>query len=201
MPESERTGARIYVFGGGLHEKVPVNDQAMYCLDLDKLFWVVISAPCSKSPSPRLGHSISVIGTKLYIFGGMDTDRAYDDLFVFDTITNSWSCPVTTGSKPSPRCAHAATVVGTKIYIHGGTILNGVPVVMDDLYSFDTGSLEWNVCKIKDSKPRLDSALTTLILGAENAEISLALFGGLNLEGIYNDMVIFNSCALNITGI
>lgn len=75
---------RLYVFGGGLAGDIPVPDSDVYCLDLDSLFWVRISADNEICPSPRLGHSLTLLNDSMYCFGGMDQKFMYNDMYKFD---------------------------------------------------------------------------------------------------------------------
>ena len=100
--------SRVYVFGGGLHNNVPVDDCNTYCLDLstsrlvyvialvstslilfffrlDSLRWVMVSGERALHPTKRLGHTLTMIGGKMYLFGGLCGDQTLDDLWVFDT--------------------------------------------------------------------------------------------------------------------
>ena len=74
----------IYIFGGGLAGDIPVPDCAVYCLDLDSLFWVRISIQQDICPSPRLGHTLSIIQDSIYCFGGMDKQEMYNEMYKFD---------------------------------------------------------------------------------------------------------------------
>jgi N-acetylneuraminic acid mutarotase len=118
----------------------------------------------------------------------MDNDKTFDDLFIFNTITKSWSKPETTGHKPSRRCAHSATVIGTKFYIYGGSDLNVFPPeTMNDMYCLNTELMEWSTFVMVESKPRLNAAMLPISV---NGLDTLLLFGGLDLEGVYNDIVL-----------
>jgi hypothetical protein len=75
---------RLYVFGGGLAGEIPVPDSNVYCLDLDSLFWVKLSAPNDICPSPRLGHSLTALDDNMYCFGGMDQKEMYGDMYKFN---------------------------------------------------------------------------------------------------------------------
>jgi N-acetylneuraminic acid mutarotase len=37
------------------------------------------------SPAARSRHTTTLVGTKLYVFGGGDDSRVYNDLYVLDT--------------------------------------------------------------------------------------------------------------------
>lgn len=86
---------RVYLFGGGQQNNVPISDSNTYCLDignievtvnyLDSLRWFMVSGDRSLHPSKRLGHSLTVIGKKIYLFGGLCNNDIMNDLWVFDT--------------------------------------------------------------------------------------------------------------------
>jgi hypothetical protein len=88
------------------------------------------------SPAARSRHTATVVGSKLYVFGGGDDSRVYNDLYVLDcglcigdlksksdskTETMSWSRPTAKGVIPSARWGHTAEYIGDgKILIFGG---------------------------------------------------------------------------------
>ena len=45
----------------------------------------MVSGDRSLHPSKRLGHSLTVIGKKIYLFGGLCNNDILSDLWVFDT--------------------------------------------------------------------------------------------------------------------
>ena len=59
-------------------------------------------------PTKRSGHTATLIGSELFIFGGGDGNALVNDLFVFDMLSESWSQPAVTGAVPSPRSRHTA---------------------------------------------------------------------------------------------
>ena len=84
-------------------------------------------------PSPRTGHSVTRVGSKVLIFGGHGDDGwlvkqhvYYDDLFVVDMEVGRWR-KLDGGNNlsqnkptPSPRAFHTVTVVGKKVLLIGG---------------------------------------------------------------------------------
>ena len=58
---------------------------------------------------PRSGHSATLIGDVIYIFGGIDSDsKVYDSLLAFDTENKELKKMKTKGIIPKARSAHAA---------------------------------------------------------------------------------------------
>uniref|UniRef100_A0A8V5GDQ9 Rab9 effector protein with kelch motifs n=1 Tax=Melopsittacus undulatus TaxID=13146 RepID=A0A8V5GDQ9_MELUD len=74
----------LYVFGGGEKGAEPVRDQRLHVFDTATLTW---SQPDThgEPPSPRHGHVVVAVGTKLFIHGGLAGDVFYNDLFCIDT--------------------------------------------------------------------------------------------------------------------
>ncbi|OIT05943.1 acyl-coa-binding domain-containing protein 5 [Nicotiana attenuata] len=59
----------------------------------------------------RGGHSVTLAGTSLVIFGGQDANRSLlNDLHILDLETMTWDEMGTLGVPPSPRSDHAAAV-------------------------------------------------------------------------------------------
>lgn len=71
--------------------------------------------PSENAPSPRVGHSAAVIDGCIYIYGGSASigGRPIEEdgvVWVFDTISNSWTClhPSQDSPKPTSRVFNAA---------------------------------------------------------------------------------------------
>jgi dynein heavy chain len=90
-------------------------------------------------PSPRAGHSATLVGDNIYIFGGYGgmgySRRDLDDLYIFNTIHMTWSKVQAKGSAPDKRSGHQACAVEKKIYIFGGS---NSAMQFTDLYTLDT---------------------------------------------------------------
>ena len=101
-------------------------------------------------PCPRRGHSAVVMGSCMYIFGGLYGFSKYlNDLCVYDGETNSWSKARIVGAlKPPPRAWHSCTVIGNgnsahwkQMLVFGGTA--GRCVFFNDVWIFDAHSMSW----------------------------------------------------------
>lgn len=85
------------------------------------------------NPIGRRSHSAFVYNGKLLTFGGYNglLGEHYNDLWCFDTVTNTWSEVVTQGKDngcwtgigvgPSPRRRQSCCLIGSKLYLFGGT--------------------------------------------------------------------------------
>eukprot|EP00842_Homolaphlyctis_polyrhiza_P002413 jgi/Hompol1/3172/HPOL_003146-RA len=156
---------RIFAFGGGIQSNIPVPDTAMYCLDMDRLFWAKVhSGGDSDAPQARLGHAICAIGSKTY----------------------KWTRLETRGDVPTARCAHTTTVVGTWIVLYGGMAWRPAPCGLDEIYVLDTESLVWRVINAAHEPPaapgpRIDH--DAFLIGPNR----IGVFGGMDFTGTFND--------------
>ncbi|KAJ3104628.1 Multiple epidermal growth factor-like domains protein 8 [Phlyctochytrium planicorne] len=148
-----RTGDRLYIFGGGFEGEQPVDDAAVYCLDVDAMLWIQLTPSTIPknvaNPTPRFGHTLSMIGTCLFSFGGFSMpDRTItNELWVFDTVRRAWKqLEYQSEYTPKPRYGHSSCIVNDqRLLIYAGMSKNeGKPFVLDDLAELDLG--DWVLC-------------------------------------------------------
>jgi host cell factor len=67
-------GNRLIIFGGMLEYGKYSND--LYELDVSKWIWRKVNPSCISCslPSPRLGHSFTLIDQRIYLFGGLENE-------------------------------------------------------------------------------------------------------------------------------
>ena len=74
-----------------------------------------------QKPSPRACHSLNKINKKLYLFGGYDGQRCYEEMIILDLEKMQWIHPESVkGIKPISRNAHTMTSYQTKLILFGG---------------------------------------------------------------------------------
>ncbi|EGG14036.1 hypothetical protein DFA_11799 [Cavenderia fasciculata] len=155
---SVSVGHKVYIFGGNNNDengRYQVLDD-LHVLDTVTMTWeqpeVTGKKPCSRS-----GHCMTAIGTKLFLFGGGIwnesqgwTDK-FNDIHVFDTETNHWSKPVTTGDVQTSTFA-ISFAIGRFLFIFGG---GSKPrhCVTNDIYILDTDNFNWSVPAIEEPRP------------------------------------------------
>ncbi|KAL6782490.1 hypothetical protein ACKKBG_A06980 [Auxenochlorella protothecoides x Auxenochlorella symbiontica] len=122
-------------------------------------------APARALHAPRGGHSASLLGTGLYVFGGEDAHRrALADLLVLDLPSMTWTAPLTTGKAPAPRTAHVATVWRERyLVIFGG---GSVAHCFDDVHVLDTATLEWSQPEVEGPVPPPRAGHAAAVLGS-----------------------------------
>ena len=107
------------ILWGGRNDEGACNIVFVY--DVHKQLWTVPTVFGSK-PGSRDGHSASVVGSAMYIFGGFedDTERFSQDIYRLDLTTFTWTQVLTHGLPPKWRDFHSASSIGNRLYIFGG---------------------------------------------------------------------------------
>ncbi|KAK6123931.1 hypothetical protein DH2020_042328 [Rehmannia glutinosa] len=174
---------KIIIFGGfgGIGRHARRND--LLILDTDSGVMDIISA--AGAPSPRLGHTSSLIGDFLYLIGGRaDPMNILNEVWVYNMAKKEWKLLQCSGSFFPPRHRHTAVVVGSKIYVFGGIYNDSI---LSSLYVLDTETSEWSEIKSHGDQPgpRHSHSMDT-------KESKLYLFGGYNGEKALGDLYSFD---------
>ncbi|CAJ0758109.1 13112_t:CDS:10 [Entrophospora sp. SA101] len=132
-------GSKMYVFGGS-YEGYYLND--LIALDLASInspgpSWEFINFS-NQPPSGRTGHISCSYNNKIYIFGGMDGSKCYNDTWCFDLQTNQWAELAYNGYVPYPRHGCGSTIIEDTIYLFGGKTFENQE--LGDLVAFKIGS-------------------------------------------------------------
>lgn len=145
-----------------------------------------------KEPHPLVGATTTILGDKLYVFGGRRLSRAKpqltSNLYELDLIRRHWTKLETKGDIPNPRYFHSVCALGdTKLVCYGG--MSPAPgsesggdsqaevVVMSDIHIYDAPTRVWKKVATSDS-PQGRYAHCTAILpsgaffGSANAPMS-----------------------------
>ncbi|KAJ0395717.1 hypothetical protein P43SY_006365 [Pythium insidiosum] len=108
-----------------------------------------VAARNSEPPTRRSGHTLSIIGSNGFLFGGCDYKEPpgpTNDLFVLRINTSSpceWEkLKMPLVNAPLPRWKHSATVVDGKIYVFGG--FHNSTTRFNDLWVFNPITMDWS---------------------------------------------------------
>ncbi|XP_036389286.1 F-box only protein 42-like [Megalops cyprinoides] len=95
-------------------------------------------------PPPMAGHSSSVIGTKMVVFGGsLGARQMSNEVWVLDLEQWSWSKPSITGTSPHPRGGQSQIVIDDKtLLILGGC--GGPNALLKDAWLLHMGAPPWS---------------------------------------------------------
>ncbi|KUJ18740.1 uncharacterized protein LY89DRAFT_643198 [Mollisia scopiformis] len=129
-----------------------------------------------REPHPLVGATTTILGDKLYVFGGRILSRTRpaltSDLYELDLIRRHWTKIETGGDIPPPRYFHSVCALGdTKLVCYGG--MSPAPtqgqvqpvaaaqnaqdaqpevVVMSDIYIYDAPTKMWSFIPTQDDK-------------------------------------------------
>ncbi|KAM7264602.1 hypothetical protein ACFE04_002285 [Oxalis oulophora] len=173
----------IFIFGGfggmGRHERK--NDAFLLDPSLGTL--QVMSTKCA--PSPRLGHTSSLVRDNVFMIGGRaDPLNILNDVWVFSTAMNEWKLAGCSGDDFLNRHRHASAVIGADVYVFGG--LNN-DRIFSSLHVLNTDSLQWKELSAGGEWPcaRHSHAMVS-------CKSHLYVFGGYNDEMALGDFYSFD---------
>ena len=101
---------------GGLNQRTRYND--VWIMDVEEKCWKQVE-PEGEAPMPRAHHTATLIGNKVYVFGGYGGNgQALQDLIALDLgepgeRKMSWEEIETQGVPPTPRFDHQAAYFPT----------------------------------------------------------------------------------------
>ncbi|KAF7304735.1 hypothetical protein MKEN_01187600 [Mycena kentingensis (nom. inval.)] len=144
------------------------------------LYWS--KAPVFGTTPVRImrSHTVTLIDSTAWLFGGCDDKDCGRDVFCFDTETMQWTRPDTNGETPPPSRAHTATAVDRRIVVYGG---GQGSTYYDSVYVFDTVMRRWSKPTISGPKPPPRRAHTAVLYKGK-----IYMFGGGNGMTALNDV-------------
>ncbi|XP_034112127.1 host cell factor isoform X1 [Drosophila albomicans] len=163
-------GTRMFVFGGMIEYGKYSNE--LYELQATKWEWRKMypeSPDNGLPPCPRLGHSFTMVGEKIFLFGGLANEsddpknnipKYLNDLYILDTRgvhshNGKWIIPKTFGDSPPPRESHTGISFISKdskklrLLVYGG--MSGCR--LGDLWLLDTDSMTWEKPRTRGQAP------------------------------------------------
>lgn len=179
-------GSKLFTFGINEKEKSKFIGRP-WIFDTETMHWSRPEVSGTLPESFQLkAHTAAAVGKKIFMFGGGDTNSYFDKLLVFDTETNIWSSPETSGDQPSSRRALCSAVVGDCLYIFGG---GDGQTPLDDLFSLNLKTLFWKKYPKKGKNwptPRGYQSCTPV-------NDKLYILGGSNISTCFSDGVVFDT--------
>lgn len=178
-------GSRLLVFGGMIEYGRYSND--LYELQTANWEWRHVRPKAPKNdapPCPRLGHSFTMIGSQVFLFGGLANDsddpkdnipRYLNDLYVLDTRPGQpvmqWEKPVCFGNAPSPRESHSAIA-----YIPKSSSTNSTTANNNNLSTNTNNNNTNNTSSLSSSN---GCPTSTSSNGVSTAGAKLIIYGGM----------------------
>lgn len=121
-----------------------------------------------EAPPPVSCPSAAVLGTDLYLFGGVhdyygaDRYTFHDHLYRFDTVERHWTRLAPTGPAPSPRAFTAAVADPRRgcLYVFGGTRYERITPTgvegyqaFDELWAYQPDENRWHLLSAPEAGP------------------------------------------------
>ncbi|CAO2836704.1 unnamed protein product [Amaranthus hypochondriacus] len=171
------------------HTKDPSETIQVRTFDTQTSTWSILKT-YGKPPVSRGGHSVTLVGSTLVIFGGQNANRTLlNDLHLLDLETMTWDEFDAVGVPPSPRSDHAAAVHAERyLLIFGG---GSHAACFNDLHVLDLQAMEW-------SRPTQQGDIPTPRAGHAGVTIGENWFiigGGDNKSGA-SETVVLNMSTL-----
>ncbi|KAH8168652.1 gti1/Pac2 family protein [Sarocladium implicatum] len=142
-------GNAFIVHGGDTKiEETDILDETLYLLNTATLHWSR-AIPNGARPRGRYGHTLNILGSKIFIFGGQDEGFFFNDLSAFDlnglqSPDNQWETLQRVGDspdQPAGRTNHTMVTYKDKLYLFGGT--NGEQW-FNDVWCWDPHTNKWS---------------------------------------------------------
>ena len=147
--------------------------------------------PAGPRPPGRYGHTLNILGSKIYIFGGQVEGYFFNDLVAFDLnalqqATNKWEILIQNtidggpphGQIPPARTNHTMITWQDRLYLFGGT--DGIHWY-NDVWSYSPHSNSWTELECIGYIPAAREGHAAALVGDV-----MYIFGGRNEEG--NDL-------------
>lgn len=171
----------VYLFGGQDAEGRCSDELVQYDINLRRFTRPALH----ERPAPRYNHAMCLLGERIYVYGGTDGRRVFDDLWCFDTAAGRFERMVYESGRqrPAPLHCHAmGALSGTELLIFGG--------YTDASLRFSSSYYVYNTStNIMQAAP-LGQAGPEAVAGASLTPLagSLYLFGGCGLKGFVNEL-------------
>eukprot|EP01127_Copromyxa_protea_P009545 TRINITY_DN2261_c0_g1_i1.p1 TRINITY_DN2261_c0_g1~~TRINITY_DN2261_c0_g1_i1.p1 ORF type:complete len:525 (-),score=82.62 TRINITY_DN2261_c0_g1_i1:143-1717(-) len=194
------------------HSSVVVNDHLLcfggFCDDLTQNHTLLLQTTANGVPKDakmfqlrvrgdippaRERHTASLIGKNMFVIGGYNrsSDLYFNSVYIFDTVSLTWSKVDTRGNIPERRCGHTASVIDGKIWIFGGRVKvklgdsfldDSVTQYRNDVYCYDPERSEWSRYEPIGHGPSGRALATATVVGRK-----IYIFGGANSVGNRHD--------------
>ncbi|XP_030532409.1 rab9 effector protein with kelch motifs-like [Rhodamnia argentea] len=140
---------KMIVIGGEDARDYHFSD--VHILDTDTMMWMELNTT-GHMLAPRAGHSTVTFGKIVFVYGGYtEAQKLYDDLYMLDVESATWTKVTAAGSGPSARFSMAGDCLdpvrsGVLVFVGG---CNRSLEALDDIYYLHTGI-------IREHKQRLE---------------------------------------------
>ena len=139
------------------------------------------------SPSSLMGHTMTSLGTSIYMFGGLTEEGVPSNtLYKFSIEYLNWTI-IDTTTQPDPRAYHAQVTLGDRIWVFGGK--ESASKIFSDMWHYSFNSDTWESTEVSSTyspSPRYHHAMV------QNGT-HIFLFGGRTQTSSLSDLWIFDT--------
>lgn len=199
---------QLILFGGFALNIGPVNDLWRVTILLDDASipypsWEALQ-PAGEPPSPRYGHSATLLGgDRIVYIGGQNDVEQFNDVFFLAPSSLTWSAPSVSGTPPSVRMKHTVDAIGpSTLLLFGG--FNKADRCYGDAHTLtvDGDSAAWSATQLepppgsKPIPPRAQHA-TAAAKGGK----FVFIFGGYDGTKVLNDLWVLDTSDMVVRNI
>ncbi|XP_060071944.1 uncharacterized protein LOC132551817 [Ylistrum balloti] len=132
-------GHVMYVFGGRTGINMGEGSfNELYAFDTSNNVWTLLK-PSGVAPTPRSFHAMTVIGNRLFVFGGCGEEGRLNDLHSYDIEANTWQKePI--NKDIDGRGGAGLIAIGNDVFVVAGFAGRE----MSDVHKYDTVSKTWS---------------------------------------------------------
>ena len=181
----------IITFGGCYLDKRCFND--LHVFNTRTNDWVQPKVD-GLPPIEREGHTATMVGQLMYVYGGSSEVGYLDDVYVLNVnpgtpgsgeeLPMSWGHIDVSGVEPIGREGHSAVQYGSRIIYFGGYTEKGFT---NELLILDTTTNAWQIPAVSGVKPAGREGHTALVYNNR-----MYVFGGFTNGGCLNDLYILD---------
>ncbi|KAK9168558.1 hypothetical protein Syun_000698 [Stephania yunnanensis] len=180
--------ANKLIFVGG-YSREPSNSVTVRVVDLESYCCSTVKT-LGPAPIARGGQSVTLVGSRLIMFGGESRSRKLlNDVHFLDLETMRWNEMETLQNPPEPRFDHIATVHADRyLIIFGGSSHS---TCFSDIHILDLETMEW-------SRPHVQGAVVTPRAGHAGNAIgeNWYIIGGGDNKGGSSETLVLNKSKL-----
>lgn len=170
---------------GGLDKDILTNALGRVDYYNSSIFEYTPLVKMRRVPPLRMNIHMKRIQTDMYIFGGKNGNKYYNDLWKYSIKKDLWSSVVSTGHRPTPRGSYSGDSQGDILVIWGGEDESGY---LNDLFIYNSYSEVWTeylIPSLSQPSKRKDACIVFDLPFAY-------IYGGVDSSGPLSDLWRFN---------